>query len=66
VITKRLSRKKRFQIALVALDSSMSRWAQENNVSRTHLYAVLEGERIPSEDLNAKIEAVLHRAQRVA
>lgn len=57
--TKRLTRKKRFRIALVAADSSISEWAKQNAVSRTHLYAVLDGERVPSRELADKIESVL-------
>lgn len=58
-MTARLSRKKRFRIALMAADVSVSQWATENNVSRTHLYAVLDGERDPSPELREKIDAVL-------
>ena len=60
--TRRLTRKKRFRIALVAADSSISEWAKQNRVSRTHLYAVLDGERVPSAELQAKIDAVIATA----
>lgn len=59
--THRLTRKKRFRIALVAADSSISEWAKQNRVSRTHLYAVLDGERTPSTELREKIDAVLRK-----
>lgn len=56
--TKRLSRKKQFRIALTARGLSLSEFARRNNVSRTHLYRVLDK---PSESapLTAKIEEVL-------
>lgn len=60
--TRRLTRKTRFRIALVAAESSISEWAKQNRVSRTHLYAVLDGNRIPSAELQAKIDAVLATA----
>lgn len=60
--TKHLTRKKRFRIALVAADSTISEWAKENAVSRTHLYAVLDGERKPSVELQEKIDAVIRRS----
>lgn len=57
--THRMTRKKRFRIALFAADCSVSEWAKQNQVSRTHLYAVLDGNREPGPELREKIEAVL-------
>ena len=62
MITKSLPRKTRFKLALVASESSVSAWARDNEVSRTHLYAVLDGQRDPSAELAQKIDAVLSAA----
>lgn len=64
--THRISRKTQFRLAIVRAGTSVSEWARQNGVSRTHLYAVLDGERIASDELNAKIDALLIRAKKVA
>lgn len=64
--TQRTSRKKAFRIAVISAGTSVSEWARENEVSRTHLYAVLDGERVASDDLNAKIDALIRSTEQVA
>lgn len=64
--TQTTSRKRAFRSACVLAGTSLSAWAVENGVSRTHLYAVLEGERTPSAELTAKIDALLESAQQAA
>lgn len=59
MVRKTLTRKTRFRLALVEAGVSLSEWARNNDVSRTHLYLVLDGERAPSTELQEKIEAVL-------
>lgn len=66
MVTKRTSRKTAFRLAIVSAGSSVTEWARENGVSRTHLYLVLDGQRTASDELNAKIDALLTDAQRVA
>lgn len=55
------TRKTRFRRALEDEGTSISEWARRNEVSRTHLYAVLDDQRDASIELHAKIEAVLAR-----
>ena len=55
--------RKVFRKALVDAELSLSEWARRNKVSRTHLYEVLDGNRIPSEELLAKIAATIEQAQ---
>lgn len=66
MVTQRISRKTAFRLAIVGTGSSVTEWARENGVSRTHLYLVLDGQRIASDELNAKIDALLATAKRVA
>lgn len=46
----------------MASERTISDWAKANEVSRTHLYAVLNGEREPGAELAASIEAVLQQS----
>lgn len=64
--TDRTSRKTAFRLAIVRAGTTVSEWARENDVSRTHLYAVLDGERVASEELNAKIDALIEAERQVA
>jgi predicted transcriptional regulator len=65
VATQRVTRKE-FRKALVDADMSVSAWLRENGVSRTHLYEVLDGNRIPSADLWSKIVATVEEQSRAA
>lgn len=60
------NRKKAFRIAVINAGTSVSEWARENAVSRTHLYAVLDGERQASDELNAKIDGLIEADKQVA
>lgn len=64
--THRTSRKTAFRLAIVSAGTTVSEWARENGVSRTHLYAVLDGDRIASEELNGKIDALIEQMKQVA
>jgi hypothetical protein len=66
VATHRISRKTAFRHAIVSAGTTVSAWAQENEVSRVHLYAVLNGDRVPSDELNAKIDALIQSQKQVA
>lgn len=57
--TDRLTRKTAFRQALLGAGLTVTEWARQNKVSRTHLYLVLDGERAPSDELDAKIEAAI-------
>lgn len=59
MIPNRLPRKTAFKLALVRAGLSVTDWAEQHQVSRTHLYLVLEGKRVPSSDLAAKIERTI-------
>lgn len=52
------SRKTRFRKALIDAKTTATKWARENEVSRTHLYRVLEDEK-QSAPLSAKIESFI-------
>ena len=54
--------RKVFRKALVEAELSLSEWTRRNKVSRTHLYEVLDGNRTPSDELLAKIEATVKEA----
>lgn len=56
-----MSRKARFRAALALGRKTERGWAEENGISRFHLYAVLKGERRASAELDAKIDAFIAR-----
>jgi hypothetical protein len=66
VATQRGNRKTAFRLAIVNAGTTVTDWARENEVSRVHLYAVLNGDRVGSAELNAKIDALIKTARRVA
>lgn len=58
VRTKGMSRKARFRAALALARMTERSWADQEGITRQHLYLVLKGDRI-SETLTAKIEAFI-------
>lgn len=59
------SRKREFKVALARLGLTAKGFAEDQGVSQTHLYAVLNDER-PSGRLTSAIDALIARAEGTA
>lgn len=53
------TRKQRFLAALELASLSLEAWCAMHEVSRTHVFLVFKGERVPSAELNASIDATI-------
>jgi hypothetical protein len=60
------TRKQRFLAALGLAGLTLNQWCELHGVSRTHLYFVFEGDRVPSADLDAAIDATIEKYLRAA
>jgi hypothetical protein len=55
------TRKQRFTAALELAGLTIGQWCELHEVSRTHLYLVFEGERVPGADLDAAIDSTISK-----
>jgi hypothetical protein len=53
------TRKQRFEAALRLAGLTVGQWCELHKVSRTHLYFVFEGDRVPGAELDAAIDATI-------
>lgn len=55
------TRKQRFDAAIRLADMTQQGWADLHNISKEHLRLVFSGERKPSAELNAAIDATIEK-----